>query len=172
MRKLLTRVRAYGWYCPRCRDHKNIESVDVVKVVGDRYMTMLCNDCATEVVDCFIVKEQMDAACDVCPDRFRCLTRTDAVVEKIMRSVKTHEMSSVPGVIDSRNIQGVRSYTGIYNSKLDDTFCAYSERDDCNHSWMRQNYEGSPYKRCIYMKYHVQNKVWYCWFGRSKRGEI
>jgi len=173
MIKLLTKVRAYGWYCPHCKEHKNIESVDVVKVVKSRYMTMICADCHTEVVDCFLINTE-NKLCDDCSDRFRCFTRSDAITEKYMKSVKTHEISSVPNVIDPRNIEGVRSYTGIYNHRLerDDNFCAYPNRDDCNHSWMRQNYNEEPYKRCHYMKYHVQDKVWYCYYGKSKRGEI
>ena len=172
MRKLLTKVRAYGWYCPHCKTHKNIENVNVVKVVKDRYMTMICADCTTKVVDCFLIKA--DKLCDECPDRFRCFTRSDIVVEKVLQSVKSHEILGFPDAIDTRNIEGVRSYTGIYYDKLErnDNFCAYAERDDCNFSWMRQNYKGEPYKRCHYMKYHVQDKVWYCYFGKSKRGEI
>lgn len=134
-------------------------------------MAMICTDCNTEVVDCFLVKQYSDN-CDGCADRFRCITRADAVEEKQLRNVKTHEISSVPNVVDPRNIEGVRSYTGIYNHKLDGEFCAYEERDDCNHSWMRQNYDGDPYRRCIYMKYHVQEKEWYCWYGKRQRGEI
>lgn len=172
MRKLLTKVRAYGWYCPHCKTHKNIENVNVVKVVRDRYMTMTCADCNTEVVDCFLV--MVEKECDGCSDRFRCFTRSDIIIEKELKSVKSHEIRSVPDIVDTRNIEGVRSYTGIYNFRLerDDDFCAYSNRDDCNHSWMRQNYNSEPYKRCHYMKYHMQNKEWYCYYGKSKRGEI
>lgn len=173
MRKLPTKVRAYGWYCPHCKEHKDIDKVSVVKVTQSRYMAMICTDCTTEVVDCFLVKQQIiKLDCDRCADRFRCLTRADAVVEKGLQNVKTHEIRSVPNVVDPRNIEGVRTYTGIYNRKLDSEFCAYEEREDCNHSWMRSGYDGVPYRRCIYMKYRATEKEWYCWYGKSKRGVV
>lgn len=180
MKKLLTKIRAYGWYCPRCRAHKDIEQVNVVKVVGSRYMTMICTDCNTELIDCFLLnntnerlkqfRESRD--CEGCTDRFRCYTRSDAVIEKELKSMKSHEIKTYDAIIDTRHIEGVRSYTGIYNQKLDSEFCAFPERDDCNHSWMRQNYSGSPYKRCVYMKYDATGKFWYCWYGKRQRGEI
>jgi len=176
MKKLLTKVRAYGWYCPRCRAHKDIERVNVVKIVGSRYMTMICTDCNTELIDCFLLntnerfKESRD--CEKCNDRFKCYTRSDAVVEKELKSIKFHEIKTYDAIIDTRHIEGVRSYTGIYNQKLDTEFCAFPERCDCNHSWMRQNYSGIPYKRCVYMKYDATEKIWYCWYGKKQRGEI
>ncbi len=174
MKNLLTKVRGYGWYCPTCQTHKDVDSIGVVKVVQDRFMTVVCLDCMTEAVDCFLIPEE-NKECDNCSDRFRCFTRSDATIEKNLLSVRAHELKSVPNIIDPRNIEGVRSYTGIYNFKLEsnaDLYCAYAERDDCNHSWMRQNYSGTPYRRCSYMKYDVKNKEWYCYYGRSKRGEI
>ncbi|MFA7101431.1 MAG: hypothetical protein WC196_06885 [Bacilli bacterium] len=173
MKKLLTKIRGYGWYCPTCKSHKDIDKIGIVKVVRDRFMTVVCNECMTETVDCFLVNVEKD--CDRCSDRFRCITRADITIERELKSVKAHELKSVPNVIDPRNIEGVRSYTGIYNQKLEsnaELYCAYPDRDDCNHSWMRQNYKGTPYPRCHYMKYDVQNKIWYCYFGRSKRGEV
>lgn len=164
---LLTKVRAYGWYCPHCKAHKDIEQVSVVKVTKGKYMTMICLDCHTEVVDCFLLT--IDRSCDSCPDRFRCYTRSDATTEKELQNVKAHEIRSLPDVIDPRNIVGVRSYTGIYNTKLDEEFCRYPERDDCNHSWMRQNYSGDGYTRCPHMKYRIQEHEWYCWYSEVRR---
>uniref|UniRef100_A0A6M3LSS8 Uncharacterized protein n=1 Tax=viral metagenome TaxID=1070528 RepID=A0A6M3LSS8_9ZZZZ len=179
MISLLTKVRGYGWYCPNCEAHKDVDKIGVVKVVKDRFMTVICTDCNTEVVDCFLVDHpsrlQGYKYCDKCLDRFRCLTRADVVIEKELQSVKGHEIHSVPNVVDTRHIDGVRSYTGIYNHKLEqneELYCTYPERDDCNHSWMRQNYRGSPYRRCTYMKYDKDNKEWFCYYGRSKRGEV
>ena len=169
MKTLLTKIRGYGWYCTNCKEHKNITKVDVAKIVGDRCIIIVCSDCSTELVDCFALKDKAyPRNCDECSDKFKCFTRADSVEEKTMRSLHSHDAKTSPmtnEIMDS--IQGVRSYTGIYNDKLaEPPICIYPERDDCNHSWMRANNKGQTYARCAYMKYELKEKRWYCLRGK------
>ncbi len=173
MKDVITKIRGYGWYCVNCHDHKNLDKVGVVKIIQHNYMAMICQDCHTELVDCFIAKTHQDVRlnCDTCQDRFQCLTRADYVSEKELELVRNDSIHTTPMTRQMLSgVVGVRSYTGIYNDKLDTgDFCLYPTREDCNHSWMRSNYEGPAYKRCPYMKYDVDGKVWYCEYGRKLR---
>jgi hypothetical protein len=168
MKTLLTKIRGYGWYCTSCKEHKDVTKVNVAKIVSDKYIAIVCSDCSTELVDCFMLKEQeFPRNCDKCEDKFKCFTRADSVIEKTMQSLHSHEVKTSPIIRKiMENIQGVRSYTGIYNDKLaEPPICIYPTRDDCNHSWMRANYNGAAYTRCPYMKYEIKEKRWYCLHG-------
>jgi hypothetical protein len=166
MKKLSTRVRSYGWFCPKCSAHRNADQIDVAKIVGNKYITMVCSNCRSELVDCFVVKEKYPVGqeCEHCIDRFQCFTRADAIIEKDMITLRSHEVTTSPIVeFMAKEIIGVRSYTGIYNDKLaNPPICIYPDRIDCNNSWMRFKYNGVSYKRCEYMKYNVKEKLWYC----------
>lgn len=174
MKELQTKIRGYGWYCTNCKSHKDVSKVDVVKIVRDNYIAIVCPDCYTELVDCFVLNDHplYPHNCDNCEDKFKCFTRADAVMERPMVLRPQHEIKTSPIANEiMAKIEGVRSYTGIYNDKLEmSDFCEHPEREDCNHSWMRANYRGSKYMRCRSMKYDVTKKEWYCVYGRAKRG--
>lgn len=167
---LLTKIRGYGWFCSYCNSHKNINDVSVVKIVDDTHIIIACVKCHTELVDCFLL-DNHPGCCDDCTDKFKCFTRADYTVEQKMLSGRSHEFkASSINAKALKNIQGVRSYTGIYNDKLDSEFCIYKDREDCNHSWMRSNYSGKRYSRCSQMQYDLKNKIWFCAYGVSMRG--
>jgi hypothetical protein len=123
------------------------------------------------MIDCFLIKLNSDA-CEVCEDRFLCLTRTDAIVETQMQTVRGDEIHRWEYQKDPINISGIRSYTGRYTNKLEQqNYCMFPDREDCNYSKMRYQYRGTPYNRCTYMKYDKEYKSWYCVYGVNKRGK-
>lgn len=175
-----TKIRSYGWYCNKCNEHKTTDKVYVAKVAPtsrnarDGYVGIVCSDCNTELLDCFVAKKyypEIRKQCDTCVDRFQCFTMSEAQIEKPMKNVHAHEIHTNITIDTERTEVGIRSYTGkIYDKLEQKDFCVYPERDDCNHSWMRANYNGNSYRRCRYMKYDKQNKEWYCEYGRKIRG--
>lgn len=175
-----TKIRSYGWYCSKCGERKTIDKVWVAKVRQESrwsnkgYVGIICADCNTELLDCFVAKKyypEIRKQCETCEDRFQCFTMSEAQIEKPMKLVHPQEIHSHVPLDNENEVVGIRSYTGkIYDKLEQKDFCAYPERDDCNHSWMRANYNDRPYRRCRYMKYDKQNKEWYCEYGRKIRG--
>lgn len=176
MSTFITKVRAWGWYCTGCKSRKDNSNIRVVKVINDTYITVICSDCLTELVDCFVVKDSLyPHDCDECTDKFMCYTRADAVIEKPMERIHSRDIKPTP-VFDEvmKHVEGVRTYTGIYNDKLEveDKYCACPERDDCNSSSHRRGYKGKTYSRCMHMVYDRSESTWFCDNSRRTRGRI
>jgi len=161
-------IRAYGWFCIACDCPKPVEKVRVVKAPNKEFIGVICNDCSTELHDCFLYKKGVE--CDSCKDRFHCFTMSGATVPKPLENVKSHEIQSIAPIKTDNKSMGIKSYTGHYHYKLDQSYCAYPYRDDCNHSWMRANYSGTSYTRCEYMEYAIKEEKWYCLYGETVRG--
>ena len=177
------KIRSYGWYCTKCREHKPIDKVWVARVeqgcsnkwTGTYYANywtgIICFDCNTELTDCCVAKKYYPMNCEACEDRFQCFTKSEAQIEKPLRKVLNHQVSPKM-LLDAEKVEvGIKSYTGkIYDKLEPDNFCAEPDRDDCNHSYMRANYNGETYKRCEEMKYDKKEKKWYCRYGSLLRG--
>ena len=140
-----------------------------------RYLAVICNKCNTELSDCFIAKKhipEIQNLCGTCEDKFDCFTLSESQIEKELQTV--HAQDIKPTRIDLKNGNGrvgIKSYTGkVYDKLESDEYCEYPERDDCNYSWMRKHYDGEDYFRCEHMKYDRNNRIWYCLYGKIKRG--
>lgn len=156
----------YGWYCPKCKTWIPIELVQVAKPVGETFIGVICIKCKTELQDC------KGDDCEGCEDRYLCITQSEATTEITLDNVNKNLIkTSAPQKSNEieEKIGGIRSYTGNINTKLDEEFCLYPNRDDCNYSWMRANYRGEAYQRCMYMQYH---NGWLCTVGARRRGII
>lgn len=166
-------VRNYGWYCSRCREHRNIENLYVAAAKYSNWLGIVCKECNTELVDCKVAKRyyKLGNICDDCADRFNCFSDSEAHTALPLVKVLAHEVHPhIP--MDGGTNYGVKSYTGKVYDKLEtDKFCCCTERDDCNHSYMRANYTGEKYYRCREMKYNSKEKKWYCRYGKNLRGE-
>ena len=171
MTEFITKVRSYGWWCYRCECHKSVTEIRLARATN--YIGVVCKSCNTELLDCFLIAALKN--CDSCLDRFQCLTRADVTVKMSMETARTEEIRIPPRkLIDAmeKEVTGIRAYTGVYNDKLEsDDTCHRVDREDCNNSTMRHNYNGQPYRRCAYMKYDREKEEWYCWYGREKRGQ-
>jgi hypothetical protein len=177
VKSYITQCRAYGWWCSHCEKHKDINKVKVVKIMYAKYVGVVCVDCNTELSDCFLATKlpNFNEDCSICQDRFQCLTRADAVIDKELQSARSEQIHAIPTRLAdelAKNMVGIRSYTGRYYDKLEQgkNFCLDPDREDCNHSFMRANYNGHQYKRCSEMKYDTKKKEWYCRYGRERRG--
>jgi len=177
MSPFVTNIRGYGWYCTKCKERKPILKVWVAKVKKQgkdkEWIGVVCKTCNTILSDCFIAKQyytELKKQCLTCEDRFQCFTMSEAEIARPLINAYSHEIrSSIP--LHTEEQIGIQSYTGkIYDKLEPDEFCDYPERDDCNHSYMRNNYIGEPYWRCKEMKYDSKNKTWYCRFGKILRG--
>ena len=179
MTQFEAKIRSYGWYCTKCKEHKSLDKTWVAKVSREghiikEWISVVCKDCNHELVDCFIAKKYypiIKTWCDTCMDKFQCFTMSEAQIEKPLVKAAPHEVHpKLP--LHTNDIVGIRSYTGkIYDKLEDGVFCKYIDRDDCNHSYMRTDYTGEPYHRCHQMKYDKNNKKWYCLYGKQLRGE-
>jgi uncharacterized CHY-type Zn-finger protein len=159
MKNLQVQVRSYGWYCPSCEQHLDIGKTAVVRVISSKVMTVICRKCKHELTDCFLNRGN----CPECPDRFMCATQSGTTVGKQLILVHSQEIYTIRQPVKTDKIRGVRTYTGIYNDKLEtENYCAHPNRDDCNHSWMRSFYDGQPYSRCEHMIFDMDSKKWVC----------
>jgi len=154
-------LRDYGWYCVKCKKYIPIDNIKVVKVKNSRTIGPVCNHCYTMAVDC--MNHNPNKNCKECPDRFKCYTRTDSTIEKPLISVRKSQIVLVKNIPPNgkKDYTGVKLYTGLIVHKLASE-CAFPERDDCNNSFMRSDYNGLPYYRCQYMKYNLKDKKWEC----------
>lgn len=179
------KIRSYGWYCSRCKEHKSLDRVWVAKVSREgatstivtvkEWIGIVCKDCNTELTDCFVARKYYQIIktwCETCEDKFQCFTMSEAQIEKPLVKAYPHEIHAKTP-LHQNGILGIQSYTGKIYDKLeqDKLFCKYPERDDCNHSYMRAAYTGESYRRCRDMKYDKNNKKWYCLYGKQLRGE-
>lgn len=163
-------VRSYGWYCTRCREHKNMEELYIA--INVTWIAPICKECNTELIDCRLAKKyyKFNRLCDDCQDRFNCLSVSDAQVTLPLVKVHPHQVHPHIPLENDQNY-GIKSYTGKVYDKLEpDSFCSHTEREDCNHSYMRANYSGEKYRRCTEMKYDKKDKKWYCRYGKDLRG--
>ena len=165
----IAKVRSYGWYCNGCKSHKSIARVKLVRVARERHITVVCEDCNTELYDCFAITEKK--LCETCEERFQCFTKSDAQIDKPLTRLANHEIKA-HNIFEKVNTResGIKSYTGrVYDKLAHGENCLYPGREDCNHSWMREGYNGNSYRRCGYMKYDKVNKEWFCGYERTKQ---
>jgi len=164
-------VRAYGWYCYQCKKHTN--KLMVAKARGEDYTRVVCADCATVLLNCFVAKKYLlSIDCTNCSERFQCFTNSSATVKLPIRVMSFHLIKTLN--MGNETIKkivkdtGVQTYTGFVNDKLDGgKYCYYPEREDCNFSHARVNYAGEPYDRCEFM--YFEGKSWFCSYGRGVR---
>jgi|GEM_PF-6783654 len=171
VREFNVKVRRYGWYCSRCKEHKTHEGLYVAGVAKSAWIKVVCKLCNTELIDCRRAKKyyKIDISCDDCQDKFNCFSMSDADISLPLIKVSSHQVHPVVP-LENEEKYGIKSYTGKVYDKLEtDSFCRFTERDDCNHSYMRANYTGEGYRRCVEMKYDPKEKKWYCRYGRLLR---